>query len=64
MEAFSSVMPYFGRKLGTGYIVVFKVLNYSRDCLLGSAYYLQALSVGWEMTGQQANDLSKLKLLE
>lgn len=57
-------MPYFGRKLGTGYIVVFKVLNYSRDCLLGSAYYLQALSVGWEMTGQQANDLSKLKLLE
>lgn len=46
VEAFACIMPYFGRKLGTGYIVLFKVLNYLWDCLLGSTYCLQALNVG------------------
>lgn len=42
VETFACIMPYFGRKLGTGYVVLFKVLNYLWDCLLDFTYCFQA----------------------
>lgn len=43
-------MSYFGRKkLGMGFIVVYKVLNYLWDCLLSLKYNFQGLGVGWEV---------------